>query len=67
MTLKREFYKDCKKMYCIKSSVAGRVREGFVPLCFALVRPHLEPSFSSGPQHQKDMDVLEQVQRRPQG
>jgi len=50
---------------CIKSSVASRSKEGILPLCSSLVRPHLEFCIQlRSPQHRKDMDLLQQVQRR---
>jgi len=50
---------------CIKSSVASRAREGILPLCSALVRPHLESCIHLwSPQHRKDMELSEQIQRR---
>jgi len=50
---------------CISSSVANRMRKGILPLCSGLVRPHLESCAKFwSPQHRKDTDLLEQVQRR---
>jgi len=52
---------------CIKGSMAGRSREVILPLCSTLARPHLEYGVHLwSPQHRKDMELLERVQRRPQ-
>jgi len=52
---------------CMKRNVASRSREVVLLLCSALVRPHLESCVQlASPQHGTDMDLSEQVQRRPQ-
>jgi len=50
---------------CIPSSVTGKLKEGILPLCSALVRPHRESCVQlRSPQHRADLDLSEGVQRR---
>ncbi|GAB0196966.1 hypothetical protein GRJ2_002161900 [Grus japonensis] len=58
--------KASRLLGCIKSSVTSRSREVILPVRSALVRPHLEYCIQlCGPQYKTDMELLEQVQRRP--
>jgi len=51
---------------CIKSSVACRLKEVILTLCSAQVRSRPESCMQLWrPQHRNDMDLLEQVLRRP--
>jgi len=50
---------------CIKRSVASRSTEVILPLYFTLMRSHLDYCIQVwSPQHRKNMDLLEQFQRR---
>jgi len=50
---------------CIKRSMASRSRDVIVLLYSTLVRPHLKSCIQLWiPQHRKDMELLDRVQRR---
>ncbi|GAB0185369.1 hypothetical protein GRJ2_001002200 [Grus japonensis] len=59
-------HKANRVLGCIKRDVTSRSREVILSLYSALVRPHLQYCVQLwGLQYRRDMELLEQVQRRP--
>ena len=57
--------KASRTLGCIKRCVTSRSREVILPLCCALLRPHLEYCIHVwSAQYRRDTDLLERVQRR---
>jgi len=70
LTRSRQCALAAQKVSCIlgsiKRNVAIRLREVIQPLYSSLVRPSLESCVQLwGSQHRNDIDLLEQVQRKP--
>ena len=52
-------------LVCIRRGIASRERKGIDPLYSVLVRPHLEYCVQLwGLQHRKDVELMEQIQRK---
>ena len=57
--------KASRTLGCIKRCVTSRSREVILPLCCALLRPHLEYCIQMwSAQYKRDTDLLEHVQGR---
>ena len=48
----------------IKRRAASKLKEVILPLCSALLRPHLEYCIQMWSQYRRDMDLLEHIQKR---